>query len=53
MRGVAPKAIQELVGQSAPSLTLKYKHLAPSARCETIDSLKFGRPVGNAGQAAS
>jgi Phage integrase family/Putative transposase len=31
MRGAAPKAIQELVGHSTLTMTLRYMHLAPSA----------------------
>ncbi|MEO7035277.1 MAG: tyrosine-type recombinase/integrase [Polyangiaceae bacterium] len=48
MRGAAPKAIQELVGHSTLSMTLRYMHLAPSALCEAIGLLNFGQPVGNA-----
>ncbi|MET0792627.1 MAG: hypothetical protein ABW061_13995 [Polyangiaceae bacterium] len=48
MRGAAPKAIQELVGHSTLSMTLRYMHLAPSALCEAIDLLNFGQPVGSA-----
>ena len=47
MRGAAPKAIQELVGHSTLSMTLRYMHLAPSALCEAIDLLNFGQPVGS------
>jgi site-specific recombinase XerD len=46
MRGAAPKAIQELVGHSTLTMTLRYMHLAPSALCEAIDMLTFGQPVG-------
>lgn len=48
MRGAAPKAIQELVGHSTLTMTLRYMHLAPSALCEAIDLLEFGQPVGTA-----
>jgi hypothetical protein len=48
MRGAAPKAIQELVGQSPLSMTLRYMHLAPSALCEATGLLNFGQPVGSA-----
>jgi integrase len=48
MRGAAPKAIQELVGHSTLTMTLRYMHLAPSALCEAIDLLNFGQPVGSA-----
>jgi Phage integrase family len=48
MRGAAPKAIQELVGHSTLSMTLRYMHLAPSALCEAIDLLNFGQLVGSA-----
>ncbi len=44
MRGAAPKAIQELVGHSTLSMTLRYMHLAPSALCEAIGLLNFGQP---------
>jgi integrase len=47
MRGAAPKAIQELVGHSTLSMTLRYMHLAPSALCEAIGLLNFGQPVGS------
>ena len=47
-RGAAPKAIQELVGHSTLSVTLRYMPLAPSAPCEAIDLLNFGQPVGSA-----
>ena len=48
MRGAAPKAIQELVGHSTLSMTLRYMHLAPSALCEAIDRLNSGQPRGSA-----
>ena len=48
MRGAAPKAIQELVGHSTLTMTLRYMHLAPSALTEAIGLLNFGQPVGNA-----
>jgi integrase len=48
MRGAAHKAIQELVGHSTLTMTLRYMHLAPSALCEAIDLLNFGQPVGSA-----
>ena len=48
MRGAAPKAIQELVGHSTLSMTLRYMHLAPSALTEAIGLLNFGQPVGSA-----
>ena len=47
MRGAAPKAIQELVGHSTLTMTLRYMHLAPSALTEAIDLLNFGQPVGS------
>lgn len=51
-RGAAPKAIQELVGHSALTMTLRYMHLAPSALCDAIGLLNFGQPVGTAESAA-
>ena len=48
MRGAAPKAIQELVGHSTLTMTLRYMHLAPSALTEAIDLLNFGQPAGGA-----
>jgi len=48
MRGAAPKAIQELVGHSALTMTLRYMHLAPSALTQAIGLLNFGEPVGSA-----
>jgi integrase len=48
MRCAAPKAIQELVGHSTLTMTLRYMHLAPSALTEAIDLLNFGQPVGGA-----
>jgi site-specific recombinase XerD len=50
--GAAPKAIQELVGHSTLSMTLRYMHLAPSALREAIGLLNFGQPVGSAEAAA-
>jgi site-specific recombinase XerD len=50
MRGAAPKAIQELVGHSSLTMTLRYMHLAPSALTEAIGLLNFGQPVGSAGR---
>lgn len=44
MRGAAPKAIQELVGHSTLTMTLRYMHLAPSALMEAIGLLDFGQP---------
>ena len=48
MKGAAPKAIQELVGHSTLSMTLRYMHLAPSALTEASGLLDFGQPVGSA-----
>ena len=48
MRGAAPKAIQELVGHSTLTMTLRYMHLAPSALREAVGLLDFGQPVGSA-----
>jgi len=48
MRGAAPKAIQELVGHSTLSMTLRYMHLAPSALREAIGLLDLGQQMGNA-----
>jgi site-specific recombinase XerD len=53
MRGAAPKAIQDLVGHSTLTMTLRYMHLAPSALREAIGLLDFGQPVGNAASALS
>jgi len=53
MRGAVPKAIQELVGHSTLSMTLRYMHLAPSALREAIGLLEFGQPVGSALSVAS
>ena len=47
MLGAAPRAIQELVGHSTLSMTLRYMHLAPSALREAIGLLDFGQPVGS------
>jgi hypothetical protein len=47
MRGAAPKAIQELVGHSTLSMTLRYMHLAPSALREAIGLLDLGQQMGN------
>ena len=52
MRGAAPKAIQELVGHSTLTMTLRYMHLAPSALAEAMGLLNFGQPVGSAERAA-
>ena len=53
MRGAAPKAIQELVGHSTLTMTLRYMHLAPCALREAIGLLDdFGQQMGNA-QSAS
>lgn len=54
-RDAASKAIQELVGHSTLSMTLRYTHLAPSALHEAIgllDQHKVGQPVGSAANAA-
>jgi site-specific recombinase XerD len=48
MRGAAPKAIQELVGHSTLSMTLRYMHLAPSALREAVALLDLGQQTGNA-----
>jgi site-specific recombinase XerD len=48
MRGAAPKAIQELVGHSTLTMTLRYMHLAPTALREAVGLLDFGQPVGSA-----
>jgi len=48
MRGAAPKAIQELVGHSTLTMTLRYMHLAPSALREAVALLDLGQQMGNA-----
>jgi site-specific recombinase XerD len=52
VRGAEPKAIQELVGHSTFTTTLRCMHLAPSALTEAIDLLHFEQPVGSAESAA-
>ena len=47
MRGAAPKAIQELVGHSTLTMTLRYMHLAPSALREAVALLDLGQQMGN------
>ena len=42
------RRIQELVGHSTLTMTLRYMHLAPSALTEAIGLLNFGQPVGSA-----
>jgi site-specific recombinase XerD len=44
-RGAPPKAIQELAGHESLSTTLRYMHLAESARDQAI-ALLNARPVG-------
>ena len=47
------KAIQELVGHSTLTMTLRYMHLAPSALREAIGLLDdFGQQMGNARSAS-
>ena len=56
MRGVPLNAIQELMGHSTITTTMRYAHLAPSTLRSAIDMLNpkmmlsasFGQPVGNA-----
>ena len=52
MRGAARKAIQELVGHSTLTMTLRYMHLAPSALHEAIGLLNCGQSVGSAASAS-
>jgi integrase len=47
LRRTSPKVIQELVGHSALTMTLRYMRLAPSALTEGIDLLNLGQPVGH------
>jgi|GEM_PF-1169543 len=53
MRGAAPKAVQELVGHSTLTMTLRYMHLAPSALREAVALLDFGHPMGIAEEASA
>ncbi len=53
MRGAAPKAVQELVGYSTLSMTLRSMHLAPSAWSGAVALLDFGHPMGIAEEASA
>jgi site-specific recombinase XerD len=44
MRGVALKAVQELMGHSTIAMTLKYAHLAPGARQDAVARLDDPAP---------
>jgi hypothetical protein len=43
-----PWAIQELVGHSTLTMTLRYMHLAPSALRQAIGLLALGQQMGDA-----
>lgn len=55
MRGVPLPVVQQLLGHSSITMTMRYSHLAPSLMREAIDILgsnsvrrgNFGQPVGN------
>ena len=53
MRGAAPKAVQELVGHSTLTMTLRYMHLAPSALREAVALLDFEHSMGIAEEASA
>jgi site-specific recombinase XerD len=45
MRGVALKAVQELLGHSTIEMTMRYAHLSPDIRREAVQLLD-GHQVG-------
>ena len=52
MRGVAIRAIQELMGHQTIAMTMRYAHLAPGATHAAVATLDqpapdFGQQVGN------
>jgi len=56
MKGVPLNTVQELLGHSTIMMTMRYAHVAPSAKRQAIDLLNpktqfpsdnFGQPVGN------
>jgi integrase len=50
MRGVPPKAIQELAGHASLTTTMRYMHLAPSTLRTAIDTLESGCAWTTTGQ---
>ena len=44
MRGVAIKAIQELLGHSTIEMTMRYAHLSPDVRRDAVDALLISAP---------
>ena len=54
MRGVALKAVQELLGHASMEMTMRYAHLAPEVRSHAVDVLDEPSEMGseNRGQRA-
>jgi hypothetical protein len=46
MRGVALKAVQELLGHESIEMALRYSHLTPDVRRETVRLLDQRRDLG-------
>lgn len=44
MRGASMKAIQELLGHSTMKMTLRYAHLTPTVRRDTVELLAAAPP---------
>jgi Phage integrase family len=39
MRGVPPKAVQELLGHESMEMTMRFAHVAPEVRSHAVDVL--------------
>jgi site-specific recombinase XerD len=54
MRGVALKAVQELLGHATMDMTLRYAHLSPDVRRDSVRLLDAPAPVrGDVGETES
>jgi site-specific recombinase XerD len=49
MRGLALKAVQELLGHASIDLTLRYSHLSPDVKRDTVDLLDAPSSKGTPG----
>ena len=47
MRGVALKAVQELLGHATMEMTMRYAHLSPEVRREAVQVLDRPAPGEN------
>src|SRR5207247_1466297 len=46
MNGIDIGTLQQLLGHSSPTMTMRYSHLAPEHTMRAVEKVKLGKPSG-------